>query len=133
MAQAVAALPQAPSRIFLAIGRQNLEDFAARPEHHYLLRLVDAPDQPPLPECEIILSRGPFTVQGDLDLLRRHQIQLIVSKNSGGSGAAAKLEAARVLRLPVLMIDRPFVPERPRVETVAEVMAWLGHPATLGV
>ncbi len=42
MAAAVAALPEPPARVFLAIGKQNLAGFAARPQHHYLLRLVDA-------------------------------------------------------------------------------------------
>lgn len=132
-AAAVLALPEERTRIFLAIGRQHLEDFAARPAHHYLLRLVDAPTTPPLPDCEIVLSRGPFTVEGDLDLLEAHGIQLIVSKNSGGVGAEAKLMAARQLRLPVLMIDRPVVPDRQSVQTVADVLDWLGHPANLGV
>ena len=86
-----------------------------------------------LPGAEVVVSRGPFTLEGDLALLTAHRIQMVVSKNSGGSGAAAKLEAARVLKLPVLMIDRPVVPERPRVQTVAEVLAWLAHPANLGV
>ena len=133
IAAAVLALPGAPTRIFLAIGRQHLDEFATRPAHHYLLRLVDAPHTAPLPDCEIVLSRGPFTVQGDLDLLQAHGIQLIVSKNSGGVGAEAKLIAARQLALPVLMIDRPAVPDRPCVQSVAEVLDWLGHPANLGV
>jgi precorrin-6A/cobalt-precorrin-6A reductase len=133
IAAAVQALPPLPQRIFLAIGKQNLDAFAARPEHHYLLRLVDTPGALPLPRADVILSRGPFSLQGDLDLLKDHRIQLVVSKNSGGAGAEAKVQAARALHLPVLMIDRPVVPERPRVETVAEVLAWLGHPANLGV
>ena len=133
IASAVVALPDAPLRIFLAIGRQNLEEFAARPKHHYLVRLVDVGADLLLPGAEVVVSRGPFTLEGDLALLKAHRIQMVVSKNSGGSGAAAKLEAARALKLPVLMIDRPLVPERPQVQTVAEVLAWLTHPANLGV
>ncbi len=132
MAAAVAALPEAVARIFLAIGRQQLEDFAVKPQHHYLLRLVDAPQSLPLPNAQAVISRGPFTLQGDLDLLQTHRISHIVAKNAGGSGARAKLDAARQLRLPVILIDRPFVPDRPTVATVAEVLAWL-HPANLGV
>ena len=133
IASAVVALPDAPLRIFLAIGRQNLEGFATRPDHHYLVRLVDAGAGLRLPGADVVASRGPFTLEGDLALLTAHRIQMVVSKNSGGSGAAAKLEAARALKLPVLMIDRPLVPERPRVQTVAEVLVWLTHPANLGV
>jgi precorrin-6A/cobalt-precorrin-6A reductase len=131
IAGAVAALPEQPARVFLAIGKQNLAGFAARP-HHYLLRLVDAPDLPPLPDCTVVLARGPFEVAGDLALLRQHRIGWIVAKNAGGAGAAAKLVAARELGLPVIMIARPALPARQVVGSVAEVMGWLGH-ADLGV
>jgi precorrin-6A/cobalt-precorrin-6A reductase len=126
IAGAVAALGEAPRRVFLAIGRQNLDAFASAPQHHYLLRLVDAPtDLLPLPQAEAVIARGPFTVEGDRALLQTHRIDLIVAKNAGGAGAEAKLIAARDLGLPVVLIDRPAVPERPVARTVAEVMAWL--------
>jgi precorrin-6A/cobalt-precorrin-6A reductase len=54
-----------------------------------------------------------------------------VARNSGGTGARAKIDAALELRLPVIMIARPELPERPRVDNVGEVMAWL-HDARLG-
>lgn len=124
---AVAALGEAPRRAFLAIGRQNLEAFAAAPQHHYLLRLVDQPTEPlPLSRAEAVIARGPFTVDGDRALLSGHRIDIIVSKNAGGAGAEAKLSAARELGLPVILIDRPRVPERSVVRTVGEVMDWLG-------
>ncbi len=131
---AVQALPGEPARVFLAIGRQNLTPFAAKPQHHYLLRLVDTPTEPlPLPQSIAVIARGPFTLNGDLALLKTYRIQWLVAKNSGGSGARAKLDAARILALPVILIDRPLVPPRPSVETVAEVMHWLAHPALRGV
>jgi len=132
MAGAVAALPDDPAQVFLAIGRQHLEDFAAKPQHHYLLRLVDHPAALPLPHATALIARGPFTLQGDLDLLQSHRITHIVAKNAGGSGARAKLDAARALSLPVILINRPFVPDRPRVDSVPQVLAWL-HRANLGV
>jgi precorrin-6A/cobalt-precorrin-6A reductase len=133
MAGAVAALPEARARVFLAIGKQNLEGFAAKPQHHYLLRLVDAPDLMPLPDATAVIARGPFTEAGDRALLQSHSISHIVAKNAGGSGAQAKLAAARVLGLAVIMIDRPALPVRPIAGSVAQVMAWLGHGADLGV
>ena len=132
MAGAVAALPDDPARVFLAIGRQALEDFAVKPQHHYILRLVDQPAALPLPHATALIARGPFTLQGDLDLLQTHHITHIVAKNAGGMGARAKLDAARELRLPVILIDRPYVPDRPKVDTVAQVLAWL-HSANRGV
>ena len=66
---------------------------------------------------------------GDEALMRQHKITHIVAKNAGGAGAEAKLSAARTLSLPVVMIDRPKVPARPVLGTVAEVMRWLEHGA----
>jgi precorrin-6A/cobalt-precorrin-6A reductase len=130
---AVDALPEVRTRVFLAIGRQHLAPFAAKPQHAYTLRFVDPPDGPlPLPEAEIIVSRGPFTLEGDLELMRTRNIAWVVARNSGGAGARAKIDAARELRLPVVMIARSALPERPRVESVEEVLAWLGHDARLG-
>ncbi|MDT8854350.1 cobalt-precorrin-6A reductase [Paracoccaceae bacterium Fryx2] len=130
---AVAALPDAPARVFLAIGKQNLAAFAAKPQHHYLLRLVDAPGDLALPQSTAIIARGPFTEAGDTALLQAHAISHIVAKNAGGSGAEAKLQAARALHLPVILIDRPKLPARAVAGTVAEVLDWLGHSADLGV
>ncbi len=120
---AVKALPDDPARVFLAIGRQNLALFAGQP-HHYLLRLVDPAPQP-LANATVVVDRGPFGVEGDLALLREHAITHIVAKNAGGSGASAKLDAARQLGLPVILIDRPFVPPRLVYGGVGEVMDWL--------
>jgi len=125
---AVQALAGPPRRILLAIGRQQLAAFAAQPQHHYLLRLVDAPETPPpLPRHHIVLDRGPFTLDGDLALLREHGIQRVVCKNAGGTGAIAKLDAARRLGVPVVMIERPVPPPRREVHSVDAVLAWLHH------
>jgi precorrin-6A/cobalt-precorrin-6A reductase len=128
---AVAALPQAPARVFLAIGRQGLEPFAARPQHHYLLRLVDPPAGAlPLPNASVVIARGPFDAAGDEALLRHHRITHIVAKNAGGAATEAKLIAARALSLPVILIERPDLPQRQAVSTVPEVMEWLAHAGT---
>ncbi|MGV8953226.1 MAG: cobalt-precorrin-6A reductase [Cypionkella sp.] len=132
IAAAVAALPTMRSRIFLAIGKQTLAAFAACP-HHYVLRLVDAPATPPLPDCTVILARGPFNVAEDCALLQTHRISHIVAKNAGGIGAEAKLIAARSLGVPVILIDRPILPPRHVVANVTEVMDWLAHSADRGV
>ena len=62
--------------------------------------------------------------------MRHHKIDVVVSKNSGGTGAYAKIAAARQLGLPVIMIDRPTIPARPEVTTTAEVMEWVDHSGT---
>lgn len=130
---AVAALAGPARRILLALGRMHLAEFAAQPQHHYVLRLVDPPElPPPLPDHHIILDRGPFDAAADEALMRAHRIDLVVSKNAGGSGAQAKLVAARVLSLPVLMIDRPALPNRREAHEIGAVLDWIRGEACLG-
>lgn len=127
---AVAALAGPARRVMLALGRIHVEAFAAQPQHHYLLRFVDTPERvPALPDHSLIVDRGPFTVTGDVSLMRKHTIELVVCKNAGGQGAEAKLLAAREIGLPVLMIDRPAMPDRAEVCRPEDVLAWLGHDA----
>ncbi len=130
IAGAVAALDRPATRVMLAIGRMHLAAFAPHPQHFYLLRLVDPPAAPPpFPDHAVVVDRGPFTRDGDLALMRAHGIALVVAKNAGGSGAAAKLAAARDLGLGVIMIDRPAIPPRAVAHDVAQVLDWLGHAA----
>ncbi|MDA9545776.1 MULTISPECIES: cobalt-precorrin-6A reductase [unclassified Bradyrhizobium] len=129
---AVAALPDAPANVFLAIGRQHIAPFATKPQHAYTLRFVDPPEAPLPFAADVIVSRGPFTFDSELEMLRTRGISWIVARNSGGDGARAKIDAARRLGLPVIMISRPELPERRRVERVTDVMQWLGHSTRLG-
>jgi len=133
IAAAVAALPEERTRVFLAIGRQHVAPFATKPQHAYTLRLVDAPDgASPLPGAEVIVSRGPFTLEADRELILTRSIEWLVARNSGGTGARPKIDAARELGLPVIMIARPAKPERKQVESIKEVLAWLSHDVRLG-
>lgn len=124
--EAVSALEGPPQRVLLAIGRMHLAAFAAQPQHHYVLRLVDEPTAPPpLAHFTTTVDRGPFTLEGDLALFKTQRIERIVCKNAGGEGAVSKLDAARALGVPVVMIDRPALPARHEVHSVDQVLAWL--------
>ncbi|KTT94608.1 cobalt-precorrin-6A reductase [Sphingomonas sanguinis] len=131
--EAVSRLGTEPMRVFLALGRQTIGDFTHAAQHFYLLRFVDAAEPAAFPNHRLVVDRGPFTLEGELTLLREHRIQVVVAKNAGGSGARAKLDAARELGLPVVMIDRPFIPPRPQVGSVAAVLDWLDHSVVRGV
>ncbi|MDZ7875618.1 MAG: cobalt-precorrin-6A reductase [Rhizobium sp.] len=122
---AVAALPVSPTRVFLAIGRQHVQPFLDVARHWCLLRLVDPGFELPEDRGAVVVDRGPFTLENDLALLRQHRISHVVAKNAGGMGAAAKLAAARQLGCPVILIDRPQLPARPTVGTVAQALQWL--------
>jgi precorrin-6A/cobalt-precorrin-6A reductase len=128
---AVRALGDKPKRVFLALGRNELRPFAAAPQHSYLVRSVD-PVDPPLavPDATYITARGPFSASEDRALLVRHRIEVIVAKNSGGEATYGKIEAARALGLPVIMLNRPALPKVAAVVTVEEVLAWLDHAFT---
>lgn len=135
IAHAAAALDRPAQRVMLAIGRMHLSAFAAHRQHRYLLRLVDPPETAlPLTDAIVEVDRGPFEVMGDTALLRKHEIGLIVSKNAGGTGAVAKIAAARDLGIPVIMIDRPALPVRHDVHNIEAVLEWLSHQGiALGV
>jgi precorrin-6A/cobalt-precorrin-6A reductase len=125
LAAAAAGLPG--RRVLLTVGRTGLGAFAADSGRWFLIRSVQAPG-PPLPRrAQLIQARGPFTVAGELALMRGHAIDVVVTKDSGGELTSAKLAAARDLGLPVVMVDRPAVPETESVATVAGALAWLEH------
>ena len=125
---AASSLPKTSRRVMLAIGRMHLSHFFDKPQHFYLLRLVDTPDTPPtFPNKFIEISRGPFTKDNDIALMRRHNIDLLVAKNAGGIGTYAKIEVARELGIEVVMIDRPFIGERREFNSIDEVAHWLSE------
>jgi len=122
---AAAAIPALGSRVFLTTGRQGLAAFAEVPAW-FLVRCIDPPE-PPLPRRhELVLDRGPYTLEGELGLIDRHGLDLVVTKDSGGPLTEAKLGAARARRLPVIVIRRPARPPMPTVEDVPAAIEWLG-------
>ncbi len=132
MASVMDALDGPSMRVFLGIGRQNLPLFSAHPQHDYLCRVIDAPEQmPAIPSIKLLRAKGPFTLQDDIDLLSAHRIEVVVSKNSGGSLTRSKIDAARILGLPVIMIDRPKPPSGDhyfeQFFQIDDVITWLGH------
>jgi precorrin-6A/cobalt-precorrin-6A reductase len=130
--EAVSALGQTPRRVFLAVGRQEVAAFEAAPQHVYLVRSVD-PVDPPLavPHAAYVTGRGPFSEAAERALLAGHRIEIIISKNSGGTATYGKIAAARELGITVIMIRRPQLPAVPVAETVEDAVAMAGHVLTL--
>ncbi|WP_214111283.1 cobalt-precorrin-6A reductase [Acrocarpospora catenulata] len=127
LTEAADLLPMVGTRAFVTTGRRSLAVFAPLSEVWFLARSVDPPEPPLPPKIEVLLSRGPYTVDGETDLLRRHAIDVVVTKDSGGAMTAAKLTAARRLGLPVIVVRRPPEPAGvPVVASVDEAVAWLG-------
>lgn len=134
---AAAQLGPTPRRVFLSLGRQDLHLFAAAPQHHYIARLIETPQQAALPPDLVLLhQRGPFDLEAERRLLVDERIEVIVSKNSGGDATYAKIAAARALALPVVMIARPDRPVGHVVPSAEAAIDWLAHgrsPSRRGV
>jgi len=126
LAEAAARLPNAGRRVFLSLGPRAVPAFSGVSDVWFLVRMVDPPAEPlPLTAHEVVLGRGPFDEVAERQLMAAHGIDLVITRNSGGEGAVAKLAAARALGLPVIMLARPAPPAGERVATVDAVLAWL--------
>jgi precorrin-6A/cobalt-precorrin-6A reductase len=120
-AEAAAA---AKGRVFLTTGRQSLADFAVLPD--VVARVVEPADVPD--GWRLLVDRGPYSFRGELALMREHQVDTLVTKDSGGDHTRPKLDAAEYLGLTVVVVRRPAAPDG--VETVSSVDAaveWLAR------
>lgn len=124
--EAARALPALGRRVFLTTGRMGLAAFAGLDELWFLMRSVDAPEPPYPARMEVLLDRGPFTAEGERELIRRHRVDVLVTKDSGGAATAPKLAAAREAGIPVVVVRRPPVPEGVVVAGTPDLaLAWL--------
>ena len=120
---AAGLVPGLGKRVFLSVGRQEIGAFSVPKNIALFIRSIEQPDTSSLPpEAKIIIDRGPFTVHREQKLLGENNIDVVVSKNSGGMATYAKIEAARNLSLPVIMIARPPPTPGKTVETITAVL-----------
>ncbi len=122
-AQAAAVLAPG-ARVLLTIGTRGLGDFFRRDDVTGIVRMIEAPRSPLPSGWTLLQARPPFAVEDEVALMRREAISVLVTKNSGGP-ADAKLAAARLLGVPVVMIARPAKPTTVRASSVGEAVAWL--------
>ena len=116
------------ARVFLTTGHGDLGAFAGLVDIWFLVRLVEDPVEPlPLRRCRLLVARGPFLAEDEERTMSAHGVEALVTKQSGGGETYGKIVAARRLGLPVVMIERPPVPDCERVETVEAALAWLSR------
>jgi precorrin-6A/cobalt-precorrin-6A reductase len=125
LAEAASALPSLGRRVFLTSGRQGVAAFRELSGLWFLARFVDPPERPLPPNFEVLLARGPYDVDSETALMRAHDIDALVTKDSGGTMTSAKLSAARELGLPVVVVRRPRRPDAPTADTVEAAAEWV--------
>ncbi|MBT8412485.1 MAG: precorrin-6A reductase, partial [Octadecabacter sp.] len=123
--EAAAHMPE-NATVFLATGRRDLDRFANLDQRRVLCRVRDTPHSPiPFPNGRFVVTRGPVTVNDEIDHFDELKVDWIVTRNSGGQGGWPKLEAARAMGLPVAMLRRPRPVEMVKIATVAELLNWV--------
>ncbi|WP_060493410.1 cobalt-precorrin-6A reductase [Pseudomonas sp. NBRC 111140] len=97
-------------RPLFTLGREPLQHLGEiPPEQFWTLRALEA--CPGNERCEVIGARGPFHIEDERALFLRRSIDVLISKNSGSVATEPKLEVARELGVPVLVLKRPALPD----------------------
>ncbi len=125
--EAVTALGQVRRRVFLALGRQEIDAFARAPRHFYLVRSIEPVTDRSLEEAVYIEARGPFREDDERALIEAHRIDIVVARNSGGDAGYAKIAAARALGAEVILIRPPRLLDARSFAGVDEAMALIDH------
>ncbi|WP_315770091.1 cobalt-precorrin-6A reductase [Rhodococcoides kroppenstedtii] len=127
-ADAAAVIADHPEwrRVLLTIGRQGVHRFAHLDDREFTVRCIDPPEDPMPPRTTVLAERGPFDLDSERELFARTDVDVLVTKNSGGKLTSAKLRVARERGLPVVVVERPPLPENtPFVSTVADCERWV--------
>ncbi len=124
IARAVSEISRKSDACLITTGINDLAAFAPIITTKLFVRLIEAPSKPlPITDAEVVIGKPPYRKDEEIALMRLLGIDLMVTKNAGGDGTYAKLEAARALGIKVIMIDRPAVPDGGTLGSVEETIA----------
>ncbi len=113
-------------RVFLTLGTRELAAFGGLGDTAFTVRMIEAPAEPlPIAGARLLLARGPYDAAAEEVLMREHGFDALVTKASGGAATRGKIDAARALSLPVVMIARPPLPPGEHVADIDAALAWI--------
>lgn len=131
--------------VLLTIGTRHLAPYlreARRTSVPVVVRVLPAPEslracaEAGLPKAQVVPGQGPFSVEQTVEVIRRHGIGVLVTKDGGAAGGVSeKLEAARREGCEVVVVARPEerVAAGHSFSTIAElVAACIGLPGNIG-
>lgn len=116
-----AAVPNG-ANLFLAAGQDGMKSLGDEDRFKVWGRALVEPAH--LPKSVTLIKSLPAkTAAEEMALFEKLNISHVACKNSGGNASRAKLEAARLLKLPVFMLGRPPSPPAPLYESAADIIA----------
>lgn len=124
--EAAAALPNG-AKALVTVGSGGVAPFLQRLDIQVIARVIERPAEPPMPPHKVMVARPPFAMEDELLLMRTEHITHLVTKNAGGKKMSPKLAAARELKIPVVMIARPQLPEMETARNLKQALAIIGR------
>lgn len=126
-AEAAELLPRVGKRAFLALGSGQLQKFANVKDVWLMSRVAETPEPHAALPGFVVVGRGPFDDEDELRLMEERDIDVLVSRNSGGDATVGKITAARRRCIPVIMLERPAPEPGEQCSDLKEVLQWIAR------
>lgn len=124
--EAARLVARTSSAALLTIGCKDLAAFEGVNKVKLVVRVIEQPGpEIKLNNATYVVARPPFTLEGEVALMRAHGIDTVVTKASGGDATRAKLDAAAQIGARLVVLRRPPVPTVERVFTIEGALAWV--------
>lgn len=126
MAHAAEIISGMARKVFVTTGQSGLDALGVCADTHFVIRVIEEPAQAPAIEnFTLITDRPPYSLENEVALMEEHQIDALLTKQSGGEGTVAKMVAAIQKKIPIIMISRPLPEPGDSVESVKDALKWL--------
>jgi len=120
------------TRIFISTGVKDIASFTKHGDRNWFVRITPGIDSlesalaAGIPHSQICAMQGPFSQAANETLWNDWQIDCVVTKDSGETGGLpAKLADARLLGIPLIVVQRPKVHYPVLSHDQKEVLEWI--------